>query len=178
MDFKSLGKAIIQKGAPLLGAALGGPAGATVGALIANAFDANPSDPADIINKINLDPQSQIKLIEIQKSHEIEIAKLALQSEVENNKDRASARSREVEIAKTGQRDWMPSILSMLVTFGFFSTIFAIMSTTADPNDKEVLYIMLGGLSAAFTSIISYYFGSSASSKAKDQALFNNGTKA
>jgi hypothetical protein len=174
MNFKDLGKFLVQKGLPIVGAALSGGNPLTVAAMIANAFNANPSDPADIINKINLDPNSQIKLLELQQTHEIELTKLALQAEIENNKDRASARQREVDIAKAGQRDWMPAILATLIVLGFFSVLYAIMTTAGDPTDKDVLNIMLGVLGAQFAAVYSYYFGSSASSRNKDSAMIES----
>lgn len=164
MNFKDLGKAILQKGLPILGTALGGPAGATVGALIANAFDADPKNPEDIIKKINLDPNAQIKLIEIQKAHEIELAKLALQSEIEVNKDRANARQREVEL-----KDKIPGILAVI-----FTTCYLLMMYLFASNQSPETEAILFGINNAEMLILAYYFGSSASSKVKDIALINH----
>jgi hypothetical protein len=168
MNFKDLGKAIIQKGVPILGAALtGNPL--TVAAMIANAFNANPSDPQDIINKINLDPNSQIKLLELQQTHEIELTKLALQADIENNKDRASARQREVEMAKAGQRDWMPSILAVGFLLIYATVQLYIIMEPGVQDD-----VISARMQDVLMVIIAFYFGSSSSSRSKDNAMIES----
>ena len=43
--------------------------------------------------------------------------------------------------------------------------------TPVDPSRKDILIYILGVLSAVATQVVSYYFGSSAGSKAKDDAI-------
>jgi len=57
MNWTDIGKQAIQMGAPILGGALGGPAGAAVGAMIANQFGIDTPTPANIMAAIN-DPLS------------------------------------------------------------------------------------------------------------------------
>ena len=68
MDWKELGENIVKLGAPLLGTAIGGPAGGIVGGLIAQLFGADPTKPDDIMAKINSDPQAATKLQDLQQS--------------------------------------------------------------------------------------------------------------
>ena len=58
MNLKDIGKQAIQMGAPILGGALGGPAGAAVGAMIANQFGIDTPTPDNIMAAIKADPGS------------------------------------------------------------------------------------------------------------------------
>ena len=60
------------------------------------------------------------------------------------------------------------SVLSLLVTFGFFGVIYALMSWEMPTSSHEVLLVMLGTLGTAWTGCMSYFFGSSAGSANKD----------
>jgi hypothetical protein len=62
--------------------------------------------------------------------------------------------------------------LSVLVTIGFFGILAGLMSGKIMTSDA--LMLMLGSLGTAWTGIIAFYFGSSASSQAKDQMIHNS----
>jgi len=79
MDWKALGKKIVGLGAPLVGTALAGPAGGTVGAMVANLFGADPEDPEDVAAKIEADPQAVFKVRQMQLNHRERLEELALE---------------------------------------------------------------------------------------------------
>jgi hypothetical protein len=56
-----------------------------------------------------------------------------------------------------------------MVTLGFFGILTGMMSGRV--TSSEALMIMLGSLGTAWTGIIAFYFGSSASSQNKDALL-------
>ena len=66
MNWMDIGKQAIQMGAPILGGALGGPAGAAVGAMIANQFGIDTPTPDNIMAAIKADPDAALKLREIE----------------------------------------------------------------------------------------------------------------
>src|ERR1700719_772215 len=110
MSMDSLIK-IISNAAPLLGGVLGGPAGAAIGSIVAAKFGGDLADPSDLLAKIQADPQAALKLMEIQSNNQVELEKLhvAMASDALKNdsmqkfidfKDKNSARSREIELAK------------------------------------------------------------------------------
>jgi hypothetical protein len=66
----------------------------------------------------------------------------------------------------------VPPLLSILVTIGFFGILGGLMSGKIMTSDA--LMLMLGSLGTAWTGIIAFYFGSSASSQAKDQMIHNS----
>lgn len=83
-----------------------------------------------------------------------------------NAADRANARQRE---ASTG--DKTPKIIAFSVTGGFFGVLALLAYVEVPTGTKEVLYVMVGSLGTAWTSIINYYFGSSSGSASKQALL-------
>ena len=81
---------------------------------------------------------------------------------------RASARTRQVAM-----RDGTPTVLALLVTAGFFGMLGIMAFRDLPIPNKDMLNVMLGSLGAAWVAVVSYYFGSSAGSRAKDDALAN-----
>ncbi len=78
MDFwKDLGSTVAEF-APLLGGAIGGPGGAAIGGLVASVFDVDPANPSAMMQAIKQDPQSAVKLREIEVRHKERLEALAL----------------------------------------------------------------------------------------------------
>jgi len=60
-------------------------------------------------------------------------------------------------------------ILAAIVIVGFFSVMSLMLLT-----DKPGVDILIGGLAAAFGSVVGYFYGSSASSGRKDAIIANS----
>lgn len=155
MDLSDLGKTI-AKAAPLLGAVLAGPAGATVGAMIAAKFGGNANDPGQLNTLIQADPEAAIKLKQIESEHETQLAQIALA-------DRQSARQRESDLAKAGAKDNTTKILAYVLTVGFMGYIYSLFygQTNLTAAEHDVAMILVGVLAKSFSDVIGYYFGSS-----------------
>ena len=80
------------------------------------------------------------------------------------NEDRKSARDMQIST-----KSWIPAVLAIAVTIGFFGILVGMMTETFKTSDA--LMLMLGSLGTAWTGIIGFYFGSSASSQNKDNLL-------
>ena len=80
--------------------------------------------------------------------------------------DRDSARRRQVDL-----KDWTPTVLAMLVSAGFFGMLSVMAFHDLPVGNRDMLNIMLGSLGAAWVAVVSYYFGSSAGSRAKDGSI-------
>lgn len=192
MDWKELGKKVMQVGAPLVGTALGGPGGGAIGAMVAGLFGADPEDPADIAAKIAGDPEAQLKLVELQHKHKERLEELVIEkARVDQDAERmrladvASARSRQTESEKAvGKRDINLYVLAYLFVAGYFLTIVVMVAGVATgkiPSDIPQAVVMLigslfGTLSAAVGAVVQYFFGSSKSSSDKNVLIAAKGT--
>ena len=113
--------------------------------------------------KLDADQITSIKQAEIELQSKAQ--ELGLNFETLAVQDRSSARD-----MQKSTNSYIPPVLSILVTVGFFGILVALMLGKVDSNN-QALMIMLGSLGTAWTGIIAFYFGSSAGSQAKDQLL-------
>ena len=113
--------------------------------------------------KMTADQIAQVKVAEIEFQKQTQA--LGLDFEKLAVEDRASARS-----MQSTTKSIIPPLLAIGVTVGFFGILFGLMAGKVD-SANQALMIMLGSLGTAWVSIISFYFGSSAGSQAKDQLL-------
>ena len=150
--------------APTLAMAIGGPFGTLAYGLTATALGVSTEDAQKTIEsgKLTSEQISAIQEAEIAikaRAQELglDFAKLVVD-------DRKSARD-----MHSTTRSLMPSILALLVSPGFFGILIGLMIKTFGTSDA--LMLMVGSLGTAWTGIIAFYFGSSASSQAKDQLL-------
>lgn len=160
-----LGKTIIRKGAPLLGGIIGGPGGAAIGGLVAKVFGGDPTDPADLMARVESDNDAMVKLAEIETTNETRLAEIAF----ENTK---SARDREVEVTKaTGRMNWPMYVLAGVIVIGFFVVIGLLLAVSIPAGSKEIFLMLIGVLGAKFGDIVNYFFGSSKGSADKDRLI-------
>ena len=69
MDWSDVGNKIISVGAPLLGGALGGPAGVAIGQIVASQFGLTEASPDKVLEAITADPEARLKLTELEFRH-------------------------------------------------------------------------------------------------------------
>lgn len=156
--------------APTLATAIAGPFGTMAYGLAATALGVSSEEAQRTIEsgKLTSEQIASIQQAEIAikaRAQELglDFAKLAVD-------DRKSARD-----MQSSTRSLVPSILALLVTAGFFGILVGLMTKTFATSDA--LMLMLGSLGTAWTGIIAFYFGSSASSQAKDQLLHESSPK-
>jgi len=150
--------------APTVATALGGPLAGMAVEAVGKAFGIAPADAQKLLDsgKMNADQLAQLKQAELELQKQAQ--ELGLDFEKLANDDRKSARD-----MQTATNSFIPASLAIGVTFGFFGILVSLMSgkVTAGPE----IEIMLGSLGTAWTGIIAFYFGSSASSQRKDAML-------
>lgn len=174
MDFKSIGP-LLQQIAPTIATALGGPiAGMAVKTLSTAIFGHGDGTEADISTAIaEANPETLAKIKQIDADFKVRMKQLDIDLEKIASDDRDSARGREMVV-----RDWTPRILAAGVCCGYFFVLMWMFNKGMPPSGAEAMLMMLGALQTGFTGVLSYYFGSSAGSRAKDNALTNlNGGK-
>lgn len=154
MDAKNMPKELLQlvtRAAPMLGSAFGGPAGMLIGSLIANAFGADPKKPEDILKKIMLDPEYEMKLQKLEQDHEENLRNIKLKHfalEVENVKD-----ARDFN-AKTN------NYVVHIMAIGY-SGLFAALTLLAATKMISIDQAIFMNLYSIAMIIVNYYFGSS-----------------
>ncbi len=162
---------VIRQLAPTVATCLGGPlAGAAVSAL-SNAILGRPDGTAQDVAAamITASPDQLLAMRKEEDAFKARMAELQLDADKLVAADRDSARQRE---AKTGD-SLTPRILAGGVTLGFFGILALMMFHEVPAGGKDVLLAMTGTLGTAWVAVVSYYFGSSAGSSAKTDALAN-----
>jgi len=170
MDWEEVGKQLINVGVPILGTALGGPAGGlaakTALSLISSKLGIEEKNltPANITN-IAANPDQLVKLKEIESDYGLEIKRLYFD-------DLKNARQREIEITKaTGTKDYFLYGLAGLIVIGFFTLTGILMFHPIPQASDKVVFLLFGGLIAGFERVCSYFLGSSKSSVDKTKLL-------
>ena len=172
-------KGTIGKVAPWIATACGGPAaGLAIGALC-KAAGLEPSlenaqKAALQAAEGSLTGEQFLALRQSEDAFKVKMQEMGYKQIVDleeiSFKDRDSARNREIQT-----KDITPRILAYGVTVGFFGLMVFMMKWGVPEANRDMLNIMLGALGAAWVSIVGYYFGSSASSKVKDDTIANLG---
>jgi hypothetical protein len=134
--------------------------------------------------KPDMSPEDLAKIQIAQMEHEEELLKLRLEedkldlAELEMLlKDTNDARQREVQIVTSDKAPLLNKLITPILALGLLGitfTLFGIVlfqASPIDPSRKDILIYILGVLSAVATQVVSYYFGSSQSSKDKTDAL-------
>ena len=156
--------------------------------LVANAVMAKGKDFVEkklgVELKPDMSPEDLAKIQIAQMEHEEELMRLRIEDDKLDLaelqmllKDTNDARQREVQIANSDKAPLLNKIVTpvlalsiLLLTFALFSVVM-FNNTPVDATRKDILIYILGVLSAIASQIVSYYFGSSQSSKDKTDAL-------
>jgi hypothetical protein len=165
-DWKSLLKSVAPTAATLLGGPLAGMAVKAIGDAIGM--------PEATQEKIEQALQSgqltgdQLAAIKIAESNlSLEMKRLDINLEEIHSKDRASARDM---ATKTGDV-WTPRVLAVLVMLTWGVVQYHLLTAVVDASMRELVARLLGTLDAALMAVLYYYYGSSAGSAAKNEAL-------
>jgi len=135
---------VVGKVSPLLGHSLSSPVGGILLTILANSVKADPRDLKDIIEKIKADPESDMKIKDME----------AMVSDLQ------SARSREVAFVNaTKQRDWMMPLLALVCALGFIFMAWIVALMDAGTDDKYFMYAVVIGMGVQFAQVYNYYFG-------------------
>lgn len=118
-----------------------------------------------IIDKAVPDKDLRMKLKHDISTMNLEVETKKLEADV---KDRDSARDRQVRM-----KDWTPNIIAGVYITGYFIVMYVILTgqITIPENNKDIVYMLMGALTAGLAQILNYFFGSSSGSKLKTHAL-------
>ncbi|MEX3812305.1 hypothetical protein AB3X96_18895 [Paraburkholderia sp. BR13439] len=168
----------ISSTAPLLAGLVGGPVGLGVtaaAAIISHALG-TPSDPAFVEPALN-DPGALEKLRQAESANSLQLQQLmvtAAQSSLAHDADMARIATSDTANARAmgvANRDWVPKVLAMAVTTGFFGILLLMAFQPLPGTNKDLVNVIVGALGTAWISIIGYYFGTSVGSMRKTELL-------
>ncbi|MGF6299010.1 hypothetical protein OKW42_002340 [Paraburkholderia sp. WC7.3d] len=168
----------INSTAPLLAGLVGGPVGLGVtaaAAIISHALG-TPSDPTYVERALN-DPGALEKIRQAENANSLQLQQLmvtAAQSSLAHESDMARIATSDIASARAmavANRDWVPKVLAMAVTTGFFGILLLMAFQPLPGTNKDLVNVIVGALGTAWISIIGYYFGTSVGSKRKTELL-------
>lgn len=134
-----------------------------------------------LIDRFLPDPEqkakAQLELMKMQQDGEL--ARMANDTELAKiyTADLDSARKREAEVATSDKAPYLNKIITPVLAASVLLMIFMLFGFVLfddgiiDSTRKDILIYVLGVLSAIATQIVSYYFGSSQGSNAKNAAI-------
>lgn len=166
-------KKTVSAVAPTLATALGGPlAGVAVKTLADKLLGKPEATEEEVAAAVaQADPSTLLKLKEIDAEFKKQMIDAGVKLEEISAEDRNSARAREV----SAHDSWTPRVLAALVVGGFLLCVWYVIAghvtQLQDPLAATLIGTLIGYTSAKADQVISYYFGSSASSKAKDETI-------
>ena len=157
--------------APALATAIGGPFAGTAVTVLEQAVGVTPGAGPDAIAAA-LKSATPDQLEKIQKADQdfaVSMRNMDIALDKQDNDDRASARAREMAL-----KDPTPKVLAYVLTVGVFGIITLLLWHGMPANGEQPLNLVLGSIATAWVGMISYYFGSSRGSQAKDLMLYNS----
>lgn len=163
---------LVRTVAPSIASAVGGPLAGMATRAISEALLGKPDGSEQELTEAaaNATPEQLLALKQAEQDFAVKMRELDIDLERITNEDRGSARNREIATS-----DWTPRILAGLVTTGYFGVLFYMLTRgLPTTGGSEAMLVMLGTLGTAWGGIMAYYFGSSAGSKAKDEAMRRN----
>jgi len=156
--------------APTIATALGGPlAGAAVGAIV-SALGLPPDTPAEQVAAAvqKADPDTLLKLKQAEQAFAAKMKQLDIDLERIAAGDRADARARERSVGSLSV-----NVLACIVIVGFFATVGFVLSGYVGLTGEQGVLVgtVVGYVSAKADQVVSYFFGSSAGSDKKTEAM-------
>lgn len=162
-------KKIIGAVAPALAGVLGGPLAGVATKALADKLLGNPDASEEEVAAAvqGLRPEDLVRIKEIDANFKASLVSAGIKLEEIAAADRDSAREREI---KTGD-SWTPRGLAVLVVGGWMAVQWFLLNNVIDETMKELIARVLGTLDGALMLVLSYFFGSSSSSRQKDDII-------
>ena len=153
--------------APTIATAIGGPLGGLAYEAVSKVLGVDQDSAKKMLEDGKLSGDQIASLQQAEIALKAKAQELGLDFEKLAVEDRKSARDMQI-----ATKSWVPPVLAVAVTIGFFSILTGLMLGGVAHGTE--IDIMLGSLGTAWTGIIAFYFGSSASSQSKDSMIFNS----
>lgn len=169
MKWSDIGN-LVGKAAPLVGTLLGGPAGAAVGAMVANVLGV-PNDPESVNSALAGNPEAYARITELQINAKVQLQQLAVTAELNRLQaegaqyaaeaaDRDSAR----KLAAQQPRDFIRPAITIMLVLGAVGIMVAVLGgwtaeTLKDNNSNMMVGIIVGYWFNEMKQTLGFYFG-------------------
>ena len=155
--------------APTLATALGGPLAGMAVEAISKAIGVDPSEVQNTINsgKMTADQIASLQTAEI--ALKARAQEMGLDFEKLAVADRSSARQMQIST-----NSFVPPTLSIMIVVAWSAVQYFLLTHIIDPSMRELIARVLGTLDGALMLVLSFYFGSSSGSQAKDTMIHNS----
>ena len=155
--------------APTIATAMGGPLAGMAVEAISKAIGVDPSEVQNTINsgKMTADQIASLQTAEI--ALKARAQEMGLDFEKLAVTDRASARQMQIST-----NSFVPPALSIMIVVAWSAVQYFLLTHVIDPSMRELIARVLGTLDGALMLVLSFYFGSSSGSQAKDTMLHNS----
>jgi hypothetical protein len=155
--------------APTLATAMGGPLAGMAVEAISKAIGVDPGEVQNSINsgKLTADQVASIQQAEI--AIKARAQEMGLDFEKLAVADRTSARQMQIST-----QSYVPPTLSIMIVLAWAIVQWFLLTHIIDSSMRELIARVLGTLDGALMLVLSFYFGSSAGSQAKDTMIHNS----
>lgn len=155
--------------APAIAGSLGGPFGPVASAVLKKALglkeDAKDSDIADAVVAVT-SPDQLAELRKIDNEFRARMAQVGIDLEKIDAEDRANARARQVSL-----KDHTPTVLAFASIAGFYGAFMFVCTHVVPDGSRDVVMAQLGSMATLAATVMTFYFGSSRSSRTKDETI-------
>ncbi|HEY4040325.1 MAG TPA: hypothetical protein VGM32_00605 [Rhodopila sp.] len=162
---------LLEKLAPTIATAVGGPLAGTAVTFLEKALGLAPGAGAQAVATVlsTATPEQLAAVKAAENDFAVKMKELDISVTKLDEDNRSSARVREMTL-----KDWTPAILAYVLTVGLFGFIVLLSQVDIPATSAQALNLTLGSIGTAWVAMITYYYGSSRSSQNKDFMLFNS----
>ena len=159
----------IESIAPTVASCLGGPLAGLAIEGLSKALGIDADKVQETINsgKMTSDQIAALQLAET--NLKAKAQELGLDFEQLAVQDRKSARDMQIST-----NSFVPPTLSIMIVVAWSAVQYFLLTHVIDPSMRELIARVLGTLDGALMLVLSFYFGSSSGSQAKDTMLHNS----
>lgn len=169
MDFTQ----IIKTVAPWIGTALAGPMGGMALTAAASALGVTEATMDSVKQAIaGATPEQMLVLKNADQAFSLQMQELGFKN-VADLEAIAAADRKDARGMQTATRSFMPALLTIMITLGFFGALGWMLYDKAAVESPPLL-IMLGSLGTAWTGACAFWFGTTSSSASKTALLANS----
>lgn len=185
-SFWDKAKPILSAIAPTLATAFGGPVAGVAATFLSSALfgktDASldeigaslaTASPETLAKLKQIDADFKVKMEELgfnlakmNKDYEIKMEELDVSRDEIAHRDRDSARQMQIST-----KEWIPGMLAFVLTIGLAAIIYTLLNKSIPAGNETIFNILTGSIASGWISMLSFYYGTSKSSRLKDQAI-------